>query len=68
MKNLREILKPDSYEFLLEQKKEAINIILQYYNSFFPESKVKIIESIEIGEIEDENFEDYTEAKKKEFT
>ena len=65
LKNLREILKPDSYEFLLEQKKEAMNIILQYYNSFFPESKATIIESIERGEIEDDNFEDYTEAKKK---
>ena len=64
MKNLYEILKPDSYEFLLEQKKEGMNIILQYYNSFFPESKAKIIESIERGEIEDENLEDYTEAKK----
>ena len=65
LKNLHEILKPDSYEFLLEQKKEAMNIILQYYNSFFPESKATIIESIERGEIEDDNFEDYTEAKKK---
>ena len=64
MKNLYEILKPDSYEFLLEQKKEGMNIILQYYNSFFPESKATIIELIERGEIEDENFEDYTEAKK----
>ena len=59
-----QILSKDSFDFLLEQKQEAMKEILLYYSTFFPESKNKEIELIKNGNINDDNLDDYIPAKK----
>ena len=58
------LLKKESYDFLLNQRKEVEEVILNYYKAFYPESKKGIIELIEKGQIKDDNLKDYFIAKK----
>ena len=57
------ILKEKSYQFLINQRKEVEVVILNYYTSFFPQTKKKEIESIANGKIGDEDLMEYTTAK-----
>ena len=59
------ILREKSYKFLLKQKKEAEAIILDYYKTFFPETKKNEIQSIKNGVIQDEDLMEYSKAKNK---
>ena len=64
IESYNKILKKESFNFLLDQKQEAMKEILLYYISFFPESMKKEIELIKSGQINDDNLEDYIPAKK----
>ena len=58
------ILNEKSYGFLIEQRKEVEDVILNYYQIFFPDTKKKEIESIKNGKINDEDLIEYITAKK----
>ena len=56
----KEILHEESYKFLLEKKSEAEEIIINYYKTFYPESKKDIIENRKFN---DKDYEQYKQAK-----
>ena len=64
MQSRYKILKEKNYEFLLKQKKEAEEMILDYYKTFLPEAKKNEIISIQNGKIKDEDLMEYFKAKK----
>ena len=57
------ILKEKSYQFLIKQRKNVDEVILNYYKTFFPETKRNEIESISNGKIRDVDLMEYTTAK-----
>ena len=57
------ILNEKNYEFLMKQRKEVEDVILNYYQIFYPESKKNEIESIKKGIIKDEEIMEYSIAK-----
>ena len=58
------ILNDKSYEFLMKQRKEVEDVILNYYQTYYPQTKKNEIESIKNGIIKDEDLMEYITAKK----
>ena len=57
------ILNEKGYKFLIKQRKEVEDVILNYYEIFLPKTKKDEIESIKNGKITDSNLMDYFKAK-----
>ena len=58
------ILNEKDYKYLIKQRKEVEDAILNYYEIFFPQTKKDEIESIKKGILTDANLMDYSIAKK----
>ena len=56
----KKILNEESYKFLLEKKSEAEEIIINYYKTFYPETKK---DKIENRKFNDKDYEQYKDAK-----